>query len=142
MSEQESYLIELSDKLVPLTWQEPPPALSEPERVFVRVWQLEAEVNNGGFAQYYFNSAGDLAAEAPAALEAIGATHTAGIVRGANAVFPAGPPREQDAREELLDSIPAEAFAPFDEGFLAYTDDLSSLLYAYVQSHREQIRGA
>ena len=35
--------------------------------------ELEAEINNGGFDQYFFNSAGDKAAEAINALEAIGA---------------------------------------------------------------------
>ena len=36
-------------------------ALRFEEIVGVGVWLLEAEVNNGGFDQYYFNSAGDLA---------------------------------------------------------------------------------
>lgn len=35
--------------------------LSERDRVLVCVVELEAEINNGGFSQYYFNSAGDLA---------------------------------------------------------------------------------
>jgi hypothetical protein len=34
---------------------------------------LEAEVNNGGFHQYFYNSAGDNTAEAIRALEEIGA---------------------------------------------------------------------
>ena len=36
--------------------------LTWPEKVFVCVWGLEGEVNNGGFDQYYFNSSGDHAA--------------------------------------------------------------------------------
>ena len=35
---------------------------------------LEAEVNNGGFDQYFYNSAGDNTAETIQALETIGAT--------------------------------------------------------------------
>lgn len=142
MSERESYLIALSDKVVPLIWESPPVEMTEPERVFVCVWQLEAEVNNGGFAQYYTNSSGDLAADAPAALEAIGATHTAGIVRAANALFRGGPPRDPEAREDAFDSVADDAFEELDDRFLAYEDDLSSLLYAYVQTNRSAIRGA
>lgn len=142
MSDRESYLIELSDKVVPLIWQSPPPDITDPERVFICVWQLEADVNNGGFAQYYTNSSGDLAADAPAALEAIGAKRAARIVRAANAVFPGGPPRDQLAREDAFDSLADGAFEEFDDRFLTYEDDLSSLLYAYVQAHRGEIRGA
>ena len=142
MADREAYLIRLSDQIVPLIWQEPPAEMTDAERVFICIWQLEAEVNNGGFAQYYTNSAGDLAADAPAALEAIGATHTASIVRAANAAFPGGPPRDRDARENAFDVIADGAFEELDGRFLAYEDDLSSLLYAYVQAHQGEIRGA
>jgi len=142
VSERESYLIRLSDQIVPLIWQDPPAEITDAERVFICIWQLEAEVNNGGFAQYYTNSSGDLAADAPEALEAAGAAHTASIVRTANAVFPGGPPRDRDAREDAFDAIADDAFEQLDDRFVAYEDDLSSLLYAYVQAHRGEIRGA
>ena len=35
---------------------------------------LEAEINNGGFHQYFYNSAGDNTAETIQALETIGGT--------------------------------------------------------------------
>ncbi len=142
MPDRESYLIQLSDSVVPLIWQEPPPQLTDPEQVFICIWQLEAEVNNGGFSQYYSNSAGDLALEAPGALEAIGALHTANIVRSANDLFPGGPPRDRDAREELLERMPENAFEALDDRFYAYEDDLSLLLYEYVQLHKDHLRGA
>jgi hypothetical protein len=140
--EQENYLIQLSEQLVPLIWQTPPPDLSAPERVFICIWQLESEINNGGFHQYYFNSAGDLAIEAPSALEAIGAPLSAEIVRGANAVFPGGPSPDRDAREESLEGISDDEFEQFDDRFLEYQEDLSFLLYTYVQTNREEIRGS
>jgi hypothetical protein len=142
MSDRESYLIQLSDTVVPLIWETPPAEITQAERVFICVWQLEAEINNGGFHQYYTNSAGDLAAEAPAALEAIGALRAASIVRSANEVLPGGPSRDPDDREDALDELPDDAFEELDERFLAYDDDLSSLLYAYVQAQKAQIRGA
>jgi hypothetical protein len=64
--------------------------LTPAERVFLCVWNLEAEVNNGGFEQFYINSAGDNAVETPAALRGIGAARAAAIAERANDVF--GPP--------------------------------------------------
>lgn len=142
MQERESYLIQLSDEVVPLIWRTPPVQLTEPEKVFICIWQLESEVNNGGFSQYYSNSAGNLAMDTPTSLEAIGAVRTAAIVHAANQLFPNGPPRDQDAREDLVDGLSDEAFERLDEQFLAYEDDLSTLLYEYVQLHKAQIRGA
>ena len=45
-------------------------------------------------------------------------------------------------REDLVDELPDEAFERLDDQFLAYEDDLSMLLYDYVQLHHAEIRGA
>lgn len=95
---------------------------------------LEAEINNGGFDQFFFNSAGDYTEETIQALIKIGALHTADIVKKAAAKFPGGmPPKERDDRQELLEDISpdSDAFENFDEEFLAYEDDLASLLSCY-----------
>ena len=49
-------------------------ALTEAEKHICAIEELDAEVNNGGFAQYYFNSAGNHWQDALSGLEAIGAT--------------------------------------------------------------------
>jgi hypothetical protein len=54
--------------------------LNRVDQVLVTMWGLEAEVNNGGFDQYYFNGAGNQAFFAPEALRAIGAHPMASIV--------------------------------------------------------------
>ena len=46
----------------------------------------EAEVNNGGFNQYYFNTDGRFASKAVEAFEYFGATKHAALMREANAV--------------------------------------------------------
>jgi hypothetical protein len=119
--------------------------LSAAEQVFVAIWSLEADVNNGGFSQYFFNSAGDYAAHAPGALRAIGAGTMAGIVEQANAQFGAGgPPADRDERQSALDKIGAkaeEAWNELDGRFMDYPDNLTELLYAYVQAHKTQIHG-
>jgi hypothetical protein len=116
--------------------------LSAAERVFLSVWNLEAEVNNGGFEQYYMNSAGDNALETPGALREIGATQAAAIVEEANSLFgPSGPPADRDARTRALESLgktATDAFETLDTRFQEYPDNLEDLLRQFVDRRREQ----
>ncbi|WP_221801654.1 DMP19 family protein [Oceanobacter mangrovi] len=96
--------------------------------------ELETEINNGGFDQFFFNTAGDYTEETIQALLNIGATHTADIVKNAAAKFPGGmPPKNRDSRQELLEKVSpdSDAFEKFDEEFLAYEDDLATLVSGY-----------
>ena len=116
-------------------------SLVSSDRMFFCIWTLEAEVNNGGFHQFYANSSGDIAADVPAALRAVGASHTAGIVERANAVFgPAGPPVDREERERVLEEVQGESrdeeFDKLDNEFLEYRDDLSALLAAFMKQRR------
>jgi len=119
-------------------------SLTVPEQAFVAIWVLEADVNNGGFDQYFFNSAGDYARLVPMALRAIGAAQAAAIVDTANAVFgPAGPPPGRDERQRALDALGddrARLFELVDQRFVAYPDDLQGLLEAYVEAHASEFR--
>jgi hypothetical protein len=65
---------------------------SKPQQVFSAVWGLEAQVNNGGFAQCFESWDGEMAVHAAAALRAIGALRAAEIVAKAVAAFPGGSP--------------------------------------------------
>jgi hypothetical protein len=118
--------------------------LSQPEKVFVCVWGLEAEVNNGGFDQYYFNSAGDHSLDAVTSLEAIGANHTANLVRQANALFgEAGPSRDRFARQKQLEGLgqaKTKKMNEIEEEFFKYKDKLGQLLEAYVFKNAEAFR--
>ena len=120
--------------------------LSAAERVFRAIWDLESDVNNGGFDQYYRNSSGDTAYHAVEALNEIGARAAAGIVARANAAFPdASPPRDQGMREELVEEIEAgneDCWDSLDDEFSRYPDDLTELLYEYVRRERAEIKGA
>src|SRR5262245_53966096 len=99
---------------------------------------LEAEVNNGGFDQYFFNSAGDGAAATIRALELIGATRTAAIVRSACQKFPGGPPSsDRFARQAVLLGIVSpnsDAFEQEDAEFYRYTDRLTELVEQFERS--------
>lgn len=121
-------------------------SLSPEERVFVAIWELEADVNNGGFHQYFFNSSGDTAPYAAPPLEAIGAFRMAGIVKDALLVFGThGPSPERDIRQEQLADLSPSAVESLEKltaAFFRYPDDLTELLHTYVVKHRHAIRSA
>ena len=112
--------------------------LGEVDRLLVTIWGIEAEVNNGGFDQYYFNGAGDQAFFAPDALAAIGAREMAEIARKANSVFgTTGPPRSRDDRQARLLELTSNDQTPWDalnRTFQAYPDDIRGLLGAFLAS--------
>ncbi len=89
--------------------------LSEPRRVFYSVCWLEAEVNNGGFDQYYINSPSDAAALVPEMLREIGMNELAELVARANAVFPKGPPRSREVRLAQMEKLGDEASGKWGE---------------------------
>ena len=120
-------------------------ALTEPEQVFRVVWELEADVNNGGFLGYFDNSAGDFAHLAPAALRTIGAHQAARIVERALDVFPSSWPssvrNKRQGQIVALGSAAETRWAGLDEEFWRYPDPLTDLLYRFVARHRYRIAG-
>jgi len=60
---------------------------SKPQQAVYVIWGLQAEINNGGFNQYYFNSSGQFAKMTPGALRLVGATKFADLVAKANGIF-------------------------------------------------------
>jgi len=97
--------------------------LSEPERVFLCVWNLEAEINNGGFSQFFENSAGDCASATPAALRRVGAPEMAALVERAMEPFgPSGPPADREERWKRMETLPESAredWGELDDAFYA-----------------------
>jgi len=61
--------------------------LSKSEQAIYIIWNLEAEINNGGFNQYYFNSSGQFADLTPDALKLIKANKFSELVSRANNIY-------------------------------------------------------
>jgi len=143
MIEAEAFLISLSERLWPIA-DERFCDLSRSEQIFILVWELEAEVNNGGFHQFSFNSAGDRVSRTPAALRTIGAERAASLVDKAIAFFPDRPPADRSLRQDLLLALDPDMtlFQELDDAFYKYPDNLSALLYNFVVEHRSDIHGA
>ena len=108
------------------------------QQVFSAIWELESQVNNGGFAQFFSSADGDSANSALRALRTIGAHACADSVeRALRVVSPHALPREQSLREDLVDQLGADAEAALemlDQEFFAYPDNLTDLLFNYVRA--------
>ncbi|NNG00694.1 MAG: DMP19 family protein [Desulfobacteraceae bacterium] len=119
-----------------------PSQMTSAELNFMYVEEVEREVNNGGFKQFFYNSSGDHAHEALNALGIIGAGHTAKLLSLAMELFPDNRvPTDRDDRVKVLERIQGDAEAVWhelDDRFFQYEDDISSLLVDYVNANRDE----
>lgn len=81
--------------------------LTPAQQHVLALWEVDFEVRNGGFDQYFFNSSGDHYRTALEACRLVGAHQTLALLEQAAAPFgPQGPSPDQEKR--------IEAMAPFD----------------------------
>lgn len=118
--------------------------MSRHELGFLCVRELAEEVTNGGFDQYFFNSAGNYAADALWCLRTIGAETTASILERAMAQFPGGQvPDLRHDRQAVMDALPdtvQEVWDALDQAFYLSPDDLDALLTAFVRANEREFR--
>lgn len=143
ITDESDFVIALSDYIAKkCQYGENMSVLSEAEKVFYITQSLEMEVNNGGFNQYFFNTAGNCCGELVAAFEAIGAVKTAQICQRAMDAFGCEVPADRFARQDLLEELEGTEFDDIldecDGAFYDYEEDLISLNYAYVMKHKDQ----
>jgi len=115
--------------------------MTEPQKLFYYNQDLEREINNGGFSQYFLNTSGDNAHETVLSLKAIGADMTADILQKAIDQFPNKTvPKDRDKRTEIVEEIEEtadEVWNDLDQKFYEYEDDLNTLNIEYVRKHKE-----
>lgn len=118
-------------------------SLHPPERALLAVFELDNEVCNGGFEQWLFHTAGDLAGATPACLLEIGAPEAAAVVRRVLAEFgEEGPAVDYWRREDQLFGLPASAGVAFrqcDQEFAKLESPMLQRLYAFARSHLPEI---
>jgi hypothetical protein len=114
--------------------------LSEPQKLFYFNQNLEREINNGGFNQYFSNSSGDFTHETLVSLFAIGAIHTAKILQLAIDQFPKKKvPKERDERQGIMEQIvdkAGEVWEQLDQQFFGYKDNLNQLNLDFVKKNK------
>jgi hypothetical protein len=105
------------------------------------IWVLDAEVNNGGFNQYYFNSSGKFYKHLPEALRLVGARPYAELVEKANQTFENEKgkiTRHQDGTiEGFSKSYEDNPLNNFDNEFgnLYETEDLNQILIPFIRNN-------
>lgn len=116
-------------------------AMSPNEQVCYLVHLYEAEVNNGGHEQFFFNSTGNYAVETVDALKRIEALKTMALLEEAIELFPGGRvSNDREARQEQLeilicDETVMDKLNVLDERFYSYPEDIEGLLYGYLKTH-------
>jgi hypothetical protein len=112
--------------------------LTEPQLYYLTLCWLDAEVRNGGFSQFYFNSSGELAPYAVKATKAVGAPELAAIIQKANALFDKdGPDPDRNKRMDQLSKIDLKALEELDTRYYKCSEQLSELLPKYVAANPE-----
>tara|TARA_Y100001934_G_C12255617_1_gene727369 strand:+ start:154 stop:771 length:618 start_codon:yes stop_codon:yes gene_type:complete len=108
--------------------------LTNGQQAVFSTWWLEAEVNNGGFNQFYFNSSGQFAEMAEIGFMTIGAKKFSELTKRANKIY-----SENKERLEEFDDGTMESFSE------SYRDnplnDLDTEFYNLYDSEKiEQLR--
>jgi hypothetical protein len=108
-------------------------------RALFVTWEVEAEVNNGGFHQYYWNTADRYSKQAVEGFEFFGAVKHAALMRDANSIrakeigaltkF-----RKEDTSEAFAESSKASHLGPLDDRFFTLDEPLSMLRVAKIRS--------
>jgi hypothetical protein len=109
----------------------------------VYIEELEREINNGGFNQYFFNFSGDFVMETINALKIIGSKIFLEILQEAVNKFPNKiVPKDRYERQELLKKIDKnmELWEELDNRFYIYEEDIYELMIKYIQKNCNEFR--
>jgi hypothetical protein len=118
-------------------------SLNKSQQAIYMIGVLQAEVENGGFNQYYYNSAGKFAKLTPGALMLVGANRFAQLVSRANKTFETenkNIKKHQDGTlEGFSKSYNNNPLNKLDNEFYALEkkENLESLQIAYIRKHKE-----
>ena len=114
-------------------------ALTDIERVVVLVSRANFEIVSGGVSAFFYNSAGDHAAETVPALVAVGANTAAAALRTAMAKFPGGsPPADREFRYLSYQKV-SESLEMLDAEFYWEEPDVFSLLCSFIEAHAVEL---
>jgi Domain of unknown function (DUF4375) len=118
--------------------------LSKARQAIYIIWYLEAEVNNGGYNQFYYNSSRQYASLLPSALKLVRAIKFADLTERANAIYK----KENDKITKHLDGS-VEGFSKsyddnplnkFDDEFyeLYSKENLQQLQVNFIREHKQE----
>jgi HEAT repeat protein len=116
-------------------------ALSPPQKHYYAVFIYDAEVNNGGHAQYFVNSSGDHWKDAIEGLNAIGANARAKILEEATALFGSRGPSEDNGRRHRqlagFSTKQDKTLDGLDNRYYSCNEAVAALLAQYALDHKK-----
>jgi len=107
------------------------------------IWLLEAEVNNGGYNQFYFNSSGQFYKHLPEALRLVGAPKFADLTQRANDLFERENERitkyQDGTIEGFSKSYKNNPLNALDSGFykLYQSENLQQIQIEYIRKNKK-----
>lgn len=139
----EKAIMAIDNLLTPIFYSHPD-KLTEEEKTIVYIEELEREVNNGGFSQFFFNTSGNFTEEIIRALRIIGSTKFTEIVEKAITQFPNSyVPKDRTERQNILERIENEAdpvWEKLDAEFYTYEEDIYALMQNYILANIKRFR--
>jgi hypothetical protein len=119
-------------------------ALCKEQQMYLAVFWLNAEVNNGGHSQYFFNSAGDNWQLALDGLKAMGFQERLKIFEGVLKLFGDNRPfTDQDKRQTQLSVVYSkheEAFDQFDSAYYKASESVEVFSTRFVIQHADKFK--
>jgi hypothetical protein len=111
-------------------------------RALYSTWWVEAEVNNGGFNQYFWNSSGRLADDAAAGFKLFGTAKLAKLMERAIAIHHADESRMASFKnrgtiEAFSESYKSNPLKELDGEFYTLAKNLSSIRIRFIRAHPE-----
>ena len=118
--------------------------LSPAQQALYSTWLVEAEVNNGGFNQFYFNSSGEFANMAVGGFNQFGLTKYAELVQKANQLFTSIKPDlekyNDGSMEGFMESYDENPLNELDKEFynLQTEESVGKARIGYIRFHPEE----
>ncbi len=108
------------------------------------IWVLEAEVNNGGYIQFYFNSRGQFYKHLPDVLKLVGANKFADLTKRANDTFEKENSKITQHQDRTLEGFSKSnddnPLNQFDDEFydLYKTENLQQIQVDYIRNNKKE----
>ena len=116
-------------------------ALNPEERIIVAIEALEAEVNNGGYSQFFLNSSREYAPTIVQALARIGCPKTAAITQKAIDALNL-PSLTDEAIETAMgnDEVSEDDLNECDDAYYKSGEDIAGQLFSFIKANKDVIR--
>ncbi|MEM9420816.1 MAG: DUF4375 domain-containing protein [Planctomycetota bacterium] len=120
--------------------------LSLPQRNYIVAYAVDAEVCNGGFSQFFTNPSGAWTPYALTALEAVGASRAASLMREATSVLgldfePLMRSQDTEVYDAIANAAVGKNWSALDSAYFGRSESVLDLLKVYTVQNSSEFRG-